>query len=126
MGNGWDFVRQCLIAVPKEQAESEGSAENALQKALSAFGLELVMCGDTEDSGNAFTAWNGLQTQRNRGTGEWLSEGDETLGDRFWKCSLCGETWSFEAGTPKDNGLLYCPHCGAGMGMEQTKEQKGE
>jgi Pyruvate/2-oxoacid:ferredoxin oxidoreductase delta subunit len=30
----------------------------------------------------------------------------------LWKCSKCGEEWTFEYGGPDENNMHYCPHCG--------------
>lgn len=35
--------------------------------------------------------------------------------DDTYECSVCGNTWTFIEGTPKDNDCNYCPHCGAKM-----------
>ena len=29
-----------------------------------------------------------------------------------WECSKCGELWTLNDGTPKENGMEYCPKCG--------------
>ena len=29
-----------------------------------------------------------------------------------WKCSVCGLRWTLNDGTPKENGMKYCPKCG--------------
>jgi len=31
--------------------------------------------------------------------------------DGYWK-TACGEEWSFEEGSPKDNGVNFCFSCG--------------
>lgn len=31
----------------------------------------------------------------------------------LWYCSNCHNEWLFYEGTPEDNYLKYCPHCGA-------------
>ena len=31
----------------------------------------------------------------------------------LWNCSNCHDEWLFYEGTPEDNELKYCPHCGA-------------
>lgn len=36
-------------------------------------------------------------------------------GSKTYKCSHCGEEQRLIDGTPKDNGWLYCPNCGAKM-----------
>ena len=46
--------------------------------------------------------------------GTWtMEEGYD--GDELWVCSVCGETWFLEAGTPDENNMNYCPRCGAKM-----------
>lgn len=32
-----------------------------------------------------------------------------------YKCSVCGDEWYLEAGTPEENNMHFCPHCGACM-----------
>lgn len=49
------------------------------------------------------------EPQRKRG--KWI-ERDE---DCTWECSACGEPWTLIEGTPKQNGMNYCPNCGAKM-----------
>ena len=49
-----------------------------------------------------------------RPEGEWKTfEGYD--GDEYYECSICGEPWFLEAGTPKDNNMNFCPNCGAYM-----------
>lgn len=31
----------------------------------------------------------------------------------LWYCSNCYDEWLFYEGTPEENNLKYCPHCGA-------------
>lgn len=31
----------------------------------------------------------------------------------LWYCSNCHNEWLFYEGTPEENNLKYCPHCGA-------------
>lgn len=35
--------------------------------------------------------------------------------DGTYKCSVCGMDWDIIEGTPQDNGMYYCPNCGADM-----------
>ena len=35
--------------------------------------------------------------------------------DDTYECSVCGDSWTFIEGTPKDNEAYYCPKCGAKM-----------
>lgn len=47
-------------------------------------------------------------------TGKWIEQEDYNL-DTYYDCSVCGESWSTVEGTPWENGMNYCPHCGARM-----------
>lgn len=49
-----------------------------------------------------------------RKTGKWI-EKDGWDGDVYYDCSACGESWTTIEGTPWDNDMNYCPHCGAKM-----------
>lgn len=40
--------------------------------------------------------------------------------DYAWVCSVCGEPWVLNDGTPAENNMNYCPNCGADMREEQT------
>lgn len=46
--------------------------------------------------------------------GRWIEQ-EGYDGDVCWDCSVCGESWSLIDGTPADNGMDFCPHCGAKM-----------
>ncbi len=35
--------------------------------------------------------------------------------DGTYKCSVCGMDWDIIEGTPQNNGMYYCPNCGARM-----------
>lgn len=50
--------------------------------------------------------------------GQWVEE-EVYDGDVYYDCSACGESWVLLDGNPADNGMDYCPHCGARMGMEE-------
>ena len=55
--------------------------------------------------------------------GKWDEERPDSLdGDSIYVCSVCGETWDLEAGTPKDNNMNFCPNCGADMRQEKEEE----
>lgn len=45
--------------------------------------------------------------------GEW--EPMEDYDDVVYRCSVCEEEWTLIEGTPFDNGMKFCPHCGADM-----------
>lgn len=36
-------------------------------------------------------------------------------GDTHYRCSVCGEEWYLEDGTPQQNNMNFCPRCGARM-----------
>ena len=44
--------------------------------------------------------------------GEW-EEVDDVWGDIHYRCSVCGCEWYLEDGSPAENGMNYCPSCGA-------------
>ena len=39
----------------------------------------------------------------------------ERLDAFYYDCSACGESWTTIEGTPWNNDMNYCPHCGAKM-----------
>jgi hypothetical protein len=43
--------------------------------------------------------------------GEWKVDDEE---HELWECSICGKVWCLY-GTPIDNGMNFCPKCGADM-----------
>ena len=53
--------------------------------------------------------------------GKWI-EKDGFDGDVYYDCSVCGESWTTIEGTPWDNGMNYCPHCGAKMEGEEDEQ----
>ena len=46
--------------------------------------------------------------------GRW-EERDDGFGGTYYRCSVCGEDWCTIDGTPAENGMRYCPQCGARM-----------
>lgn len=46
--------------------------------------------------------------------GRW-EERDDGFGGTYYHCSVCGEDWCTIDGTPAENGMRYCPQCGAKM-----------
>ncbi len=47
-------------------------------------------------------------------TGRWIAN-DEYDGEVYYICSRCEAPWVTIDGTPQENGMKYCPHCGAKM-----------
>ena len=43
--------------------------------------------------------------------GYWIEQCEESL----YSCSACGTEWVTIEGTPRENGMDFCPHCGAKM-----------
>ena len=54
--------------------------------------------------------------------GEW-EEVSEDYEDTYYRCTFCGGEWYLEAGNPKENGMYFCPNCGAKM--DDTEAIKG-
>lgn len=54
-------------------------------------------------------------------TAHWI-EKDGYDGDTYYDCSECGESWTTIDGTPWNNGMNYCPNCGARMIDPQESE----
>ena len=46
--------------------------------------------------------------------GEW-KEYDTGGESNVYECSVCGEPWELNAGTPQENNMNFCPNCGADM-----------
>lgn len=46
--------------------------------------------------------------------GHWNAKEDYNM-DIYYECSACKETWTTIEGDPWDNGMNYCPNCGAKM-----------
>ena len=38
-------------------------------------------------------------------------------------CSVCGEPWTLNAGTPQENNMNFCPNCGCDMRGERDGEK---
>lgn len=60
---------------------------------------------------------NGPLKEQEVKTGKWIEQTDY-LGDTYYDCSVCNESWITIEGTPWVNGMNYCPHCGAKMEFE--------
>jgi hypothetical protein len=53
--------------------------------------------------------------------GEWeeISEYNG-WGDTYYRSSICGDEWDLDIGTPVENGMKYCPNCGADMRGDES------
>ena len=50
--------------------------------------------------------------------GYWIEQYEESL----YSCSACGTEWVTISGTPKENDMDFCPHCGAKMDEKERDE----
>ena len=50
--------------------------------------------------------------------GYWIEQCEESL----YSCSACGAEWATIEGTPKENDMDFCPHCGAKMDEKERDE----
>ena len=70
-------------------------------------------CGNTDDRKRP--KWCPLKEQEaDKPKGHWIEKEDYNM-DTYYDCSVCGESWTTIDGTPWQNGMNYCPHCGAKM-----------
>lgn len=53
--------------------------------------------------------------------GKWI-EHEDGWGNTYYDCSACGESWATIEGTPMQNGMNYCPNCGASMRQQEGTE----
>ena len=60
-----------------------------------------------------------IEPERKKGT--WIEQ-DDSWDGVYYECSACGGPWTTIDGTPWDNGMNFCPHCGA----EMTEEHDGK
>lgn len=101
------------------------SREEAIE-ILSDMRAEYNLFGDEEEATRYHVLSWAIQemkaTQPERKTGRWI-EWDE---DCTWECSSCGEPWTLIEGTPKQNGMNYCPNCGARMEGEEVGRREDE
>lgn len=51
--------------------------------------------------------------------GQWIKK-DRWDGEVDYDCSICGDGWTTIDGEPWNNGMNYCPNCGAKM--QEVKE----
>ena len=49
-----------------------------------------------------------------RRRGEWIGNNDFGESNTY-ECSVCGEPWELNYGTPEENNMNFCPNCGADM-----------
>ena len=49
--------------------------------------------------------------------GHWI----KTDYEGTYECSVCGEMWTLNDGTPEENNMNYCTRCGAKMDEVEAK-----
>ena len=69
------------------------------------------------NSTHVLQAINGVPTVQPK-TGRWIAN-DDYDGEVYYTCSRCEEPWVTIEGTPQENRMNYCPHCGARMEVEE-------
>lgn len=52
--------------------------------------------------------------------GHWKEFDDDT---NSYECSVCGEVWTLNVGTPKENMMYFCSRCGAKMDEEAGNDK---
>ena len=60
-----------------------------------------------------------------RPVGRWEYKPD-MYDNNTYECSECGGAWTIIDGTPADNDMLYCPHCGAKNPESNVGEMEGQ
>ena len=78
---------------------------------------------DTYDKACIIGVIDEQPTIEERKSGKW-EETDDGWDGTYYVCSECGCPWTLIDGTPKDNGMNFCPNCGADMrgGNNETIE----
>ena len=56
-----------------------------------------------------------LHGSSKRPHGTWIERTDRITLNTYYECSNCNEPWTTIEGTPWDNGMNFCPYCGAFM-----------
>ena len=63
-----------------------------------------------------------LHGSSKRPHGTWIERTDRITLNTYYECSNCNEPWTTIEGTPWDNGMNFCPNCGADMRQEGKNE----
>ncbi len=71
---------------------------------------------------DALDAWNDRVPLREKGY--WVRSQEPEA--NVWQCTECGEEWQLEDGTPEENHMNYCNHCGARLIMQKEVESDGD
>lgn len=92
--------------------------KTALHENKQAFDMAIKALEQEPCEGCDYKEW--LKGEVEPKTGHWI-EKEGFDGDTYYNCSECGESWTTIAGTPWNNGMKYCPNCGAKMESEDKK-----
>ena len=93
---------------------SRQAAIDAFEKFIHELGIE----DEPYNYGEmALSAQNVPSAEPERKMGKWI-EKEGYDGDVYYDCSVCGNSWTTIDGTPWDNGMNYCPNCGARMEVQ--------
>ena len=110
-----DLINEAADALEKMQLSGESTTSDLIsrQAAIDAH-CELCpdrgSCSDICPDVEVFKLLPSVQERK----GRWIEQEDYNL-DTYYDCSVCGESWCTVDGTPWENGMNYCPHCGAHM-----------
>lgn len=94
---------------------------DALVKKLQGYMSDCVDVDDMTASyvfSDCITEIDGTPTIDSVKRGEWEQTGAFDDDNNVYECSVCGEPWQLNAGSPSDNNMNFCPNCGAGMRKE--------
>ena len=72
--------------------------------------IETIKALPTAMQSNESNALDALE----RTKGKWIEQ-EDGWGGYYYDCSVCKESWTTIDGTPWDNGMNFCPNCGAEM-----------
>jgi DNA-directed RNA polymerase subunit RPC12/RpoP len=84
------------------------------------YGRGLTLGGS--DYGIAWVAYDYNSSEKSNSSSDHYVDANKMVGkdedNNVYTCSACGEPWTFDAGTPADYNMHYCPNCGAKMDKE--------
>lgn len=91
------------------------------QSNIAENGCEVIECPYRDDCDQMlFDALALLKEQPEQKHGHWIEHDDYP--DPYYECSVCKEPWVLIDGTPLENGMHFCPKCGAIMDGEAKQD----
>lgn len=105
---------------PEIPQHSEGEAADCNLDCISRQAAIRVASGYCHPANIAKELAKLPSAQPERKTGRWIEQ-DDSWDGVYYECSACGEPWTLIDGTPWDNGMNFCPNCGADMRGEGEK-----